>query len=82
MFPLEAGHLQRHLPALNPVPILPEPVAGDVAAGEVITAVVTVAGATLREWLPDDHAGALPRNLGLIAATGGANMNGDSNGIR
>jgi hypothetical protein len=56
--------------------------AGDVAAGEVIAALVTVAAATLREWLPDAHAGALLRNLGLIAATGGANLNGDSNGIR
>jgi hypothetical protein len=56
--------------------------AGDVAAGEVIAALVTVAAATLREWLPDDHAEALLRNLGLIAATGGTNLNGDSNGIR
>jgi hypothetical protein len=43
---------------------------------------VTVAGATLREWLPDGHAGALLRSLGLIAATGGTSLNGDSNGIR
>jgi hypothetical protein len=43
---------------------------------------VTVAAATLRGWLPDDHAEALLRNLGLIAATGGTNLNGDSNGIR
>ncbi len=56
--------------------------AGDVAAGEVIAALVTVAAATLREWLPDDHAEALLRNLGLIAATGSTNLNGDSNGIR
>jgi hypothetical protein len=57
--------------------------AGDaVPAGEVIAALVTVAAATLRGWLPDDHAEALLRNLGLIAATGGTNLNGDSNGIR
>lgn len=43
---------------------------------------LTVAAATLREWLPDGHAGALLRDLGLIAATGGTSLNGDSNGIR
>jgi hypothetical protein len=76
-----AAILSRHA-ALDPA-AEPDPadLAGDVAAGEVIAA-LSDGGRTLREWLPDDHAEALLRNLGLIAATGGTNLNGDSNGIR